>query len=82
MVINNCKRCDSEQLYEDTREVLDLDENFYIKVSGIACKSCNCFHYEIDNYEVFQFNNREQVENNAAGKYVTDYDLKTKKYAT
>ena len=69
--MKNCKRCDSTLLYEDTREVETLVEGEFKKVDGVACKECDCFHFDLDGIFIFQFSKRDDYKSNT--NYTTDY---------
>lgn len=76
-MIRFCKRCGSSQLTKHTREVFDESWKNMIMVTGLLCKSCGCFHYELDNTDIYEYYCEERVDNmeETVGKYVTDYDV-------
>lgn len=58
----------------------DLEEEAKVLVRGVYCKQCECFHYELGTYTIFEFlvGNKERDDSETVGKYITDYDVKMK----
>ena len=53
--MNQCKRCNSEDLtYKTNYEHLDFESECSVFSNGYECESCGCFHSEEgDYYEYF-----------------------------
>jgi len=76
-MIRFCKRCGSSNLTKKTQEIYDESWENQIEVTGLLCKSCGCFHYELDNKDVYEYCCGDHTDNMAStvGKYITDYDV-------
>lgn len=74
--ISECKRCGSTSLQKNTFEVYTIDWEDTLEVNGIECNDCNCLHYYIDDFFIYEFPGMDHInkDKETLGKYVTDYD--------
>ena len=72
----HCKLCRNTNLVEHTQEVTDIEDEFYLEVSGYICNDCGCFHYSLNGFDIAQFDIKERINTNACASWVTDYKAK------
>lgn len=78
MEISNCKKCGSNILAETILTVTGIDWEGEHEIEGQLCANCECFHYELDGFEIFEYRIAETKSTFDTATYTdSDYKIKT-----
>ena len=75
-----CKLCKGDNIITSIEEVQTIDWQDIVEVEAKKCLTCGCICFELEDYEVTQFDGKDQTNSFDNATYIkSDYDIAIEK---